>query len=233
MRPDLPPRLGCIYLGCIMNPTSAAAPPASARVYAELKQDILEGRRPGGSFLTEGEVANITGVSRTPVREALLRLETEGLVRLYPKKGALVVPVTADEARDVLEARVVIEQWAAAAMWTRRADVIPQLGGLLLGMKAARAAGDINAFVGQDRHFHEVIVAAAGNAVLSRTYEGLRDRQLTIIATQLRMSDARVDAAVRGHTELLGLLMAGTKAAFVKATRSHVESALARLQGHS
>jgi DNA-binding GntR family transcriptional regulator len=204
---------------------------ASSRVYGQLKRDILAGRRTGGTFLIEGELAAETGVSRTPVREALLRLEAEGLVRLYPKKGALVLLVTAEEARDVLEARVVIEEWAAGAMWERRASVVPQLAELVLAMKKARAVGDIGAFVEQDRHFHQVIVSAAGNAVLAHTYEGLRDRQLTIIAAQMRMSDARLDTAVRGHTELLALLRGRTKAAFVKATRSHAESALVRLQG--
>ena len=209
----------------------ASTPSASARVYAVLKHDILDGRAAGGSFITEGELAAATGVSRTPVREALLRLEVEGLVRLYPKKGALVVAVSADEARDVLEARLVIEEWAAGAMWKRRVEVLPELGQLLAAMRAARAAEDMGAFVEHDRLFHEVIVAAAGNSVLTRTYQGLRDRQLTIVATQLRMSPARLDRALRSHAELLTLLEGGTKAGFVRATRSHVQSALLRLQG--
>ena len=82
---------------------------------------------PGGSFVTEGALADVCGVSRTPVREALLRLEGEGLVRLYPKKGALVVPPSLDDAREVLEARVVIEEWAARAVWPRRAELVPAL----------------------------------------------------------------------------------------------------------
>ncbi len=213
------------------DPTPPSLPSASARVYALLKDDILEGRHPGGSFVTEGEVAEATGVSRTPVREALLRLEAEGLLRLYPKKGALVVPVSVDDARDVLEARLVIEQWAAGAMWGRRAEVMPELEALLAQMLVARGAGDVGAFVRHDRRFHEVIVAAAGNDVLARTYQGLRDRQLTIVATQLRMSVRRLEHALRGHTELLELLRSGTKAAFQAATRTHVEDAMARLQG--
>ncbi|WP_411282935.1 GntR family transcriptional regulator [Lapillicoccus sp.] len=215
----------------VTPPAPSATLSASARVYAALKRDILDGRAAGGSFVTEGELAAATGVSRTPVREALLRLEVEGLVRLYPKKGALVVAVSADEARDVLEARLVIEEWAAGAMWRRRAEAIPELEELVGAMRAARAADDMSAFVEHDRLFHEVIVAAAGNSVLTRTYQGLRDRQLTIVATQLRMSPARLDRALRGHAELLTLLEGGTKAGFVRATRSHVESALARLQG--
>ena len=68
---------------------------ASDRAYAYVKSGILDGTHTGGQFFTEGEVAEAVGVSRTPVREALLRLEVEGLVRLYPKKGAMIVPVSA------------------------------------------------------------------------------------------------------------------------------------------
>ena len=100
---------------------------AADRVYAQVKHDILAGDLPGGAFVTEGALAAQTGVSRTPVREALLRLEGEGLVRLYPKKGALVSPPTADEARDVLEARIVIEEWAARTVWPRRAELLDDL----------------------------------------------------------------------------------------------------------
>lgn len=212
--------------------TTASSPPSAAtRVYDRVKRDILDGHHAGGSFVTEGGLAEETGVSRTPVREALLRLETEGLVRLYPKKGALVVPVTADEARDVLEARLVIEEWAAGTMWPRRLEVVDELETLLAQMTAARAADDVAAFVGHDRRFHEVIVAAAGNAVLTRTYQALRDRQLTIVAAQMRMSASRLDEAVRGHRELLELLRTGTKAGFVRAVHGHVDAAISRLQG--
>ena len=211
---------------------SALPPPsASTRVYDQVKRDILDGLRAGGTFVTEGELAEAAGVSRTPVREALLRLEVEGLVRLYPKKGALVVPVTADGARDVLEARLVIEVWAAGAMWPRRRDVVLELETILAAMTRARGAGDVTAFVEHDRHFHEVIVAAAGNSVLSHMYQALRDRQLTIVATQLRMSDTRLGEALTGHRELVALLRSGTKAAYVTLTRTHVEGAIVRLRG--
>ena len=63
-------------------------------------------------LLTEGELAEAVGVSRTPVREALLRLEVEGLIKLYPKKGALVLPVSAQEITDVVETRLLVEQHA-------------------------------------------------------------------------------------------------------------------------
>ncbi len=205
--------------------------PASTRVYDHVKRHILDGTLPGGEFFTEGGVADQTGVSRTPVREALLRLEVEGLVRLYPKKGALVIPVTADEARQVLQARSVIETWAAGAMWDGRAGVLPELREHLAAMCAAREAGDVGGFVERDRAFHEVIVTAAGNPFLTRAYHSLRDRQVCIITSQMRMSADRVDAAVDGHSRLLAILEGGTRAEFLAETEAHLAAATARLRG--
>ncbi|MGW5235119.1 GntR family transcriptional regulator, partial [Streptomyces nodosus] len=93
--------------------SSAKQPPAADRVYTHVKQGVLERRYEGGALLTEGGLAEEVGVSRTPVREALLRLEAEGLIRLYPKKGALVLPVSAQEVADVVETRQLVEEHAA------------------------------------------------------------------------------------------------------------------------
>ena len=207
-----------------------ATPSAADRVYAQVKRDILGGGLPGGSLVTEGGLAEVAGVSRTPVREALLRLEGEGLVRLYPKKGALVVPPSVDDARDVLEARVVIEEWAARAVWSRRADLFPALEAELEGMRATRTSGDVERLVEHDRRFHEVLVTAAGNAVLTRTYQGLRDRQLTILAAQFRRDGDRIDRAVTNHVRLLEILRTGTVEELVAETHTHVHDAVAALQ---
>src|SRR5919109_1055225 len=94
------------------RPTIAAA----ERAYQYVKSGILDQTYAGGRLLTEGEVAAAVGVSRTPVREALLRLQAEGLLTLYPKKGALVRPVSAQEIADVLGARELVESHAAATV---------------------------------------------------------------------------------------------------------------------
>jgi DNA-binding GntR family transcriptional regulator len=206
-----------------------ATPSAADRVYAQVKRDILAGTLPGGSLVTEGELAEAAGVSRTPVREALLRLEGEGLVRLYPKKGALVVPPSVDDARDVLEARIVIEEWAARAVWSRRADLLPALEAELDLMRSTVGTGDVDRLVEHDRRFHEILVQAGGNAVLTRTYQGLRDRQLTILAAQFRHGGDRIDRAVTNHERLLEILRTGTVDDLVAETHTHVQPALAAL----
>jgi DNA-binding GntR family transcriptional regulator len=215
--------------------TSASAarphPPASDRAYDRIKRDIFDGRHPGGTLLTEGELAESLGVSRTPVREALLRLAAEGLLRLYPKKGALVVPVSAEEGRELLEARTVIEAWAADAAWPFRVALAERLRTHLGAMRAARRAADIAAFAEQDRLFHEAVVQAGGNAILLRTYRGLRDRQLCLLAADLRMSSARMDTSLRAHEALVHELETGTRAGFRRACIEHIELAAAALAG--
>ena len=96
--------------------------PAKDRAYEFVKERILDGGYPGGDLLSEGEVAEALGVSRTPVREAFLLLEAEGLMRLYPKRGALVVPVSPDEVHDVMETRMLVERHTADRLARRGAE---------------------------------------------------------------------------------------------------------------
>src|SRR4051794_21171102 len=100
---------------CIMN--------ASERAYAFTKERILDGRFGGGDFITEGEIAEGIRLSRTPVREAFLRLQSEGLLRLYPKRGALVVPVSIREVESVMETRKVVERFAIEKVIRRGVDL--------------------------------------------------------------------------------------------------------------
>src|SRR3954468_18951905 len=87
--------------------------PAAARVYAHVKERLLDGSFPGGALLSENELSQQLGLSRTPVRQAFVQLEAEGLLELYPKRGALVVPVAASEIEDVFEARLLVEEHCA------------------------------------------------------------------------------------------------------------------------
>src|SRR5438876_12129233 len=124
---------------------------AGTRVYQHLKGAILERIHADGALLSEAEIAAAVGVSHTTVREALLRLESEGLVALYPKRGALVLPVSSQEINDVVEARLLVEVHAAGRVWPRRAALAVELAPLLNTMRAARGAGDVPALMEADR----------------------------------------------------------------------------------
>jgi DNA-binding GntR family transcriptional regulator len=198
---------------------------AAQRVYDHVKTGILDSSYAGGDLLTEGTVSEAVGVSRTPVREALLRLEAEGLVRLYPKKGALVVPVSAREAEDVLEARALVERYAAPRAWRHRDTLATELEPLVAAMRGHCDSGDMVAFNQADRSFHERIVTAAGNGVLARLYRSLRERQLCISAEVMRVSAERMDHAIDQHERMVEHLRRGDEKGFLALVDAHLRRA--------
>src|ERR1700752_4393421 len=119
---------------------------AKDRALDYVKTRVLTGEFSGGELISEGEVAGALGMSRTPVREAFLRLEAEGLLRLYPQRGALVVPVSSEEGHAVIEARRVLEQFAAGKVIGRgaatHAAVFDRLSGELQRQRDAAANAD-------------------------------------------------------------------------------------------
>ncbi|WP_190025452.1 GntR family transcriptional regulator [Streptomyces hiroshimensis] len=197
-------------------------PPAAERVYTHIKEAVLHRRYEGGTLLTEGDLAEAVGVSRTPVREALLRLEAEGLLKLYPKKGALVLPVSAQEIADVVETRLLVEKYAAAKAVPASPVLIGRLEELLEDMGRQAAAGDLAAVSVSDRAFHAEIVRSAGNQILSRLYDQLRDRQLRMGVAVMHAHPDRIAKNHAEHTEILDALRAGDAEGAVAVIDQHV-----------
>jgi DNA-binding GntR family transcriptional regulator len=211
-----------------MHPTTV---PATTRVYQHLKRAILEQVHPGGTLLTEAEIADAVGVSRTPAREALLRLESEGLVALYPKRGALVLPVSAQEIDDVIEARTLVEVHAAGRVWPHRAALAADLEPLLAAMREAAAAADPTAVMEADRAFHAAVVDAAGNRILADLYHRLRDRQMRMGVAAFRASPDRMRQAVAEHEALLAALRGDGPDRWTARVGEHIELAANHVRG--
>jgi len=197
-------------------------PPAAERVYSHVKQGVLDRRYEGGTLLTEGELAEAVGVSRTPVREALLRLEVEGLLKLYPKKGALVLPVSAQEITDVVETRLLVEEHAARKAVPAPAGLVQRLEELLERQKREAAAGDLAAVAVTDRCFHAEIVRSGGNAILSRLYDQLRDRQLRMGVAVMHSHPDRIAKNITEHQQILDALRSGDAEEAVSLVHRHV-----------
>ncbi|MFJ8011828.1 GntR family transcriptional regulator [Streptomyces sp. NPDC096339] len=219
----------------VTTTASATTAPATAaeRVYQHVKQGVLDRRYEGGTLLTEGELAEAVGVSRTPVREALLRLETEGLLKLYPKKGALVLPVSAQEINDVLETRLLIEEFTVRRAVPAPPGLLDRLAGLIEEQRRYAVAGDLPGMTAADRAFHAEIVAATGNQILGRLYDQLRDRQLRMGVAVLHAHPERLERTLAEHTEILDALRAGDADTAAAAVRGHIGrvDALVRGQG--
>lgn len=207
-----------------MPPASTAATTVTAaeRVYRHVKQAVLDRRYEGGVLLTEGELAVAVGVSRTPVREALLRLETEGLLKLYPKKGALVLAVSAQEIADVIETRLLVEEFTVRRAVPAPAGLLERLAELVEEQRRLAAAGELGAMIAADRAFHAEIVRSAGNQILCRLYDQLRDRQLRMGVALLHAHPERVERTLAEHREILDALRAGDADTAAAAVRAHV-----------
>lgn len=209
--------------------TSSIRPSGSAaqRAYEFAKWAILNAVYVGGDVVTEGGLANEIGVSRTPVREALLRLEAEGLVRLFPKKGAVVSSFTVKEAEDVLEARVLVENFTAGRSFANRAALLPELEATHEEMQRRRREQDTAGFTDCDRVFHELIVDAAGNTVLSSIYRMLRERQTLFTSVMMRGRSDRMQAAIDEHTKIIDTLRGDDEDTFCQAVNAHLQWSIA------
>ncbi|MEU7915170.1 GntR family transcriptional regulator [Microbispora bryophytorum] len=202
----------------------AKRPSAAHTAYAVTKELILSGELPGGSLISEGEIAERVRVSRTPVREAFLRLESEELLALHPKRGAVVVPVPPGEAADVLELRLALERSAAEriARIGLRGDHHERMRELLRRQRALAEAADVGRFADADEAFHRCIVEASGNPLAGRFYATLGDRQRRMSITALRPRPERLSLLADEHEALLRHLLDGDSAAFAAALLGHL-----------
>jgi DNA-binding GntR family transcriptional regulator len=223
----MPPQVPAVNAG------EAPLPSAADRAYAFVKQQIISGAYAGATLISEGEVAAAVQVSRTPIREAFLRLEAEGLLRLYPKRGALVVPVSSSEIRDVLDARLAVEQHAARRVIEagHHHELAAELRAVLARHADPGASPDARRFTDVDQQFHGALVNAAGNALLAGFYQTLRDRQLRMGVAALLRSPGRPDTILAEHAALADLMDAGDVEAVAATLASHMAATRSALAG--
>ncbi|WP_336630810.1 MULTISPECIES: GntR family transcriptional regulator [unclassified Microbacterium] len=200
---------------------------AADAAYSDLKERILDGELPGGTMVSEGAIADALGMSRTPVREAFLRLQAEGWMRLYPKRGALVIDVQPRELDDVVEARVLIETDAVRRLVrdaARSDGVAAELGDIVERQRRAHVEGDLSGVADADTAFHATIVEAGGNALLAGFFGSLRDRQRRMVARSLWRRDERTERVLEDHEMLIRLIGDGDVTAFEVALARHIRN---------
>lgn len=209
------------------NPSRLARPSvesATQRAYAHVKERLLDGRFPGGTLLSENALAQQLDISRTPIRQAFTLLEGEGLVELYPRRGALVVPISASEAEDVHEARELIEGHSARRAANGGAALAAELDASISEQERA-LAGTGSRFAAADRRFHRAIVAAADNSLLTRAYDALADRHQRIAATTVARDPSRIERFIAEHREIAAALARGDGDSASELLVAHLRSA--------
>lgn len=201
---------------------------AKDRAYAYVKNQVLRGVYEGGELISEGDVSKSLEMSRTPVREAFLRLEVEGLLRLYPQRGALVVPVSPSEVRSVLEARLVLERFAAEKLVdgpvSTREAVLSRLDAHLDRQREQIRDERLGEFLEEDRLFHSCMVEAADNQLFTPFYASLRDRQVRMIAESLLLETGRRKTILDEHQQIADALRQGDRVRASAAVADHIAS---------
>ena len=136
-------------------------------VFNTLREAILKGDLEPGERLMEIALANRLGVSRTPIREAIRKLELEGLVVMIPRRGAQVASITKKDLQDVLEVRSSLEVLATELACERiNAEQLDALKGALNRFEEVLGSGDVSVIARADVDFHDVIFSSTGNARL-------------------------------------------------------------------
>ncbi len=212
-----------------LRPLQASSLPDLA--YEHLRAAILAGELADGSDLPQEEIAARLQVSRLPVREALRRLESEGLVVLRPRRGYVVASLDRDEIEDVLDLQAHLESLAGHAATLRRSpEVVDELGRCLaqLDKVTSKTPVDIDAFTRLNRHFHDTLYESCGRPFLRRTLRLLHanaERYARLAA------GVRVDLrkSQKEHRAIFDAYRAGDADGVARICREHREATMRRL----
>jgi DNA-binding GntR family transcriptional regulator len=192
------------------------------RVYQTLREDILSNRLPPGSSIREADLAAALEVSRGPVREALRRLDSEGLVSVIPRRGSVVSSFSHKEFLDAYRVREVLEVLAITLAIPRlEAKHLTELERLHREMEEMAKDESVETFFSTNDAFHKLFVDRSGNPVLQSTYNTLVDqmRRYNLRSLALRGGLSR---SCEEHEQILGAVKAGDIEQAAELLRQHI-----------
>lgn len=201
-------------------------------VYEQLKRDVAQFALVPGDRFTENEISERLGVSRTPVRQALFRLQQEGFVEVLFRSGWRVLPFDFDQFEQLYDLRMVLETAAVHRICAddRRVDreVLERLAAIWLVSVAARSS-DADQVAQWDEQFHCALVAAAGNAEMQRVHRDVTDR-IRIIRRLDFTKQPRIAATYDEHAKILRAVQRKRAEQAALLLRAHIETSQAEVR---
>lgn len=180
------------------------------RAYRELKRRILDGLIPVGQQFMEQEVAELLDMSRTPTREALLRLANEGLIEIRPRHGMRIKPISIDDMLEIYDVLTALESTAAGLAATRglsKGD-IADLQKAVADMDAALADDDLDAWAEADERFHRLLVELSGNERIQGLVKTFIDQAHRVRMVTLRLRP-KPTASNKDHRAVVRAIVKG------------------------
>ena len=172
--------------------------------YEQIKQRILDNEYKPGYQALEQEIAEDLGVSRTPVREALIRLQHEGLVELIPRRGMRVVPIVPSDMQEIYEVLTSLESMAAELLARKRPDerTLAPMRTATEDMERAIRNDDLESWADADERFHRSLLDLCGNRRLAQMANAVRDQGHRARMVTLRLREKPV-ASIAEHQQVL------------------------------
>ncbi len=198
-------------------------------VFESLREAIISGELEPGERLMEIQLAEEMGVSRTPVREAIRKLELEGFVVMIPRKGAYVASMSLKDITEVFEIRGVLEGLAASLAAERITDEeLENLERLLVRLAKCKDENDIDTMITIDTEFHEILFQSSRNQRLSQIISHLRE-QIQIFRARTLSAPGRMKVALDEHKQIVEALGQRDPEIARQIAISHIESAEGRI----
>lgn len=202
----------------------------ASEAYLEIRRRILDNEWTPGFSALEQDLAEQLQMSRTPVREALLRLQDEGLVAVVPRHGMRVLPVSPEDMREIYQVLTALEAAAAgmAAIAGPSENSVASLKQACDEMEAALLAKDLQKWAEADECFHTQLLLISGNKILTETVLRFWDRAHRARLVTLRLRQLP-EASTREHRELIDAIVSGDSALAEQLHRSHRERGMREL----
>jgi DNA-binding GntR family transcriptional regulator len=194
------------------------------RAYLEIKQCIQRGEFSPGAFLSERQLAALLGMSKTPIKAALERLEQEGFVAVSPQQGIVVRELSIGEVADQFELRMALESYVVRSIAGTLSD--RQIQGVernLRQQSSAAARGQSDRLVELDTEFHLLLCEVFGNRAILECLEHHRSRMHRVIAQVMSQSAGRLADAVREHEGIFAAVRGGEAEAASRLMVQHLE----------
>ena len=178
-------------------------------VFNTLRKAILRGELKPGERLMEIQLANKLGVSRTPIREAIRKLELEGLVLMIPRKGAEVAQITEKNMQDVLEVRKALEELSVQLACERiTPEQVEEMKMAAEDFRKVLKSGDVTKIAEADVKFHDIIFAATNNQSLITLLNNLREQMYRFRVEYLKQKEC-YPQLLEEHDKLIALISGG------------------------
>lgn len=193
-------------------------------VFNTLRQAILRGELQPGERLLEIHLANKLGVSRTPIREAIRKLELEGLVLMIPRKGAVVAEITEKSLRDVLEVRRALEELAVKLACDKIQDEeIEELKAAAKEFEKALGTGDVTVYAEADVKFHDIIYRTTDNQRLIQLLYNLREQMYRYRVEYLKREEVH-ETLLTEHQHIIEMIEKRDEKRAVDAVCAHIDN---------